>query len=114
MKMRCWLWYELWIKLKPKLNVTRVEDELEKLEQTAEKAEAEYEKEIKLREQLEKQNAALLNERNELLSAVESCKGGMTDFFDKQAKLQAQKAELEAQLNVSFPCINRVFFIIQQ
>ncbi|XP_063590057.1 myosin heavy chain, muscle-like [Penaeus indicus] len=99
MKMRCWLWYELWIKLKPKLNVTRVEDELEKLEQTAEKAEAEYEKEVKLREQLEKQNAALLNERNELLSAVESCKGGMTDFLDKQAKLQAQKAELEGQLN---------------
>ncbi|XP_063611343.1 myosin heavy chain, muscle-like [Penaeus indicus] len=98
-KMRSWLWYEMWTKLKPKLNVTRIEDELARLEETAEKAEAEFAKETKLREELEIKNAALLQERNDLLSAVESSKGGMSDYLDKQAKLQAQKSELEAQLN---------------
>lgn len=99
--MRSWLWYELWIKLKPRLKATRAEEELEKLEALAVKAEQDYEKEIKAREELEAKNAALLMEKNELLSAVESSKGGMSEFHEKQAKLQAQKAELEAQLNVS-------------
>ncbi|XP_063607359.1 myosin heavy chain, muscle-like isoform X2 [Penaeus indicus] len=97
--MRSWLWYELWIKLKPRLKATRGEEELEKLEATAVKAEEQYQKEIKAREELETINATLLREKNELLMAVESTKDGMSDYLDKQAKLQGQKAELEAQLN---------------
>ena len=91
----------MWMALKPKLNVSRVEDELLRLESTAEKAEAEYEKEIVMRKELEVTHAALTKERDELSSMVDSTKGGMSDFLDKQAKLQAQKAELEGQLNVS-------------
>nr|XP_027218038.1 myosin heavy chain, muscle-like [Penaeus vannamei] len=97
--MRSWLWYELWIKLKPRLKATRGEEELEKLEATAVKAEEEFEKVLKVREELEAQNALLLAEKNELLAAVESSKGGMSEYLDKQAKLLAQKAELEGQLN---------------
>lgn len=103
--MRSWLWYELWIKLKPRLKATRGEEELEKLEATAVKAEEEYEKVVKVREELEAQNALLLQERNELLAAVDSTKGGMSEYLDKQAKLLAQKAELEGQLNVSITVI---------
>ncbi|XP_069988620.1 myosin heavy chain, muscle-like [Penaeus vannamei] len=97
--MRSWLWYDMWIKLKPKLNVTRAEDELIRLEELAEKAEADYEKEIVLRQELETKNASLLEERAELMNALDSSKGGMSEFMEKQAKLQAQKSELEAQLN---------------
>ncbi|XP_047497307.1 myosin heavy chain, muscle-like [Penaeus chinensis] len=97
--MRSWLWYELWIKLKPRLKATRAEEELENLEALAAKAEKDFEKEVKVREELEAKNAALLQEKNELLAAVDSSKGGMSEFHEKQAKLQAQKAELESQLN---------------
>ncbi|XP_047497306.1 myosin heavy chain, muscle-like [Penaeus chinensis] len=97
--MRAWLWYELWIKLKPRLCATRAEDEIAKLEEMAEKAEAEFEKEVKARAELEIKNAALLEERAELMNALDSSKGGMSEYLDKQAKLQAQKAELEGQLN---------------
>jgi len=109
--MRAWLWYELWIKLKPRLCATRTEDELAKLEETAVNAEAQYEKEVKAREELEITNAALLEERAELMLALDSSKGGMSEYLDKQAKLLAQKAELEGQLNVSY-FIQNVFSIV--
>lgn len=102
MKMRSWLWYSLWITLKPRLTVTRVEDELIALEEKAEKAEKEYEKEVKVRKELEATNALLQEERNNLLLALDSAKGGMSDFIDKQNKIQSQKTDLENQLTVSY------------
>jgi len=97
--MRSWPWYNMWLALKPKLNCTRGEEELERLEGVAAKAEEDFEKEIKLREEFEAKNALLLDQKAELMAALESSKGGMGDYIEKQAKLQAQKAELEAQLN---------------
>jgi len=96
--MRAWLWYELWIKLKPRLCATRQEDELKALEDSAVKAEEGYAEIILLRKDLEDKNAALLAEKNEILAAVESTKGGMGEYLDKQEKLLAQKAEIAAQL----------------
>ncbi|XP_050734448.1 myosin heavy chain, muscle-like isoform X2 [Eriocheir sinensis] len=99
MKLRNWAWYRMWQKVKPLLNVTRVEDEIRALEEKATKALEELEKETKLRKQFESANVTLLEEKNNLLVALESSKGNMSDFLDKQSKLQNQKAELEAQLN---------------
>lgn len=101
MKMRSWGWYALWITLKPRLTVTRIEDELLALEEKAEHAEKEYAKEVKVREQLQATNALLQEERNNLLLALDSAKGGVSDFMDKQNKLQGQKTDLENQLAVS-------------
>lgn len=101
MKMRSWPWYALWITLKPRLTVTRIEDELLALEEKAEHAEKEYAKEVKVREELQATNALLQEARNNLLLALDSAKGGMSEFMDKQNKLQGQKADLESQLNVS-------------
>lgn len=106
MKMRTWPWYRLWQRVKPLLNVTRIEDEMKALEEKADKALADLEKETKMRKELEAACAALQEEKNNLLTNLESSKGNMSDFLAKQAKLQSQKAELEAQLNVSIPCID--------
>ncbi|XP_071547355.1 myosin heavy chain, muscle-like isoform X41 [Panulirus ornatus] len=99
MQLRTWPWYRLWQKVKPLLNVTRVEDEIRALEERAAKAEENYDREAKLRKELEAANVALLEEKNNLLVALESTKGSVSEFLDKQAKLQSQKADLEAQLN---------------
>lgn len=101
MKLRNWAWYRLWQKVKPLLNVTRIEDEIRALEEKAAKAEENYEREAKLRKELEAANLALLEEKNNLMVALESTKGNVSEYLDKQAKLQSQKADLEAQLNVS-------------
>lgn len=101
LKMRTWKWFNLWQRVKPLLNVTRIEDEIKALEEKAAKALEELEKETKLRKQLEADKAALQEEKNNLLTTLESTKGNVSDFLDKQAKLQSQKADLEAQVNVS-------------
>lgn len=103
--MRTWKWYGMWIVLKPTLHVVSIEDELRALEEKAEKAEKEYAKMIKKHEELQKMNDNLASEKNELVSAMSSAKGGAQDFIDKINKLQAQKNELEAQLNVSIKAI---------
>ncbi|XP_069185675.1 myosin heavy chain, muscle isoform X29 [Procambarus clarkii] len=99
MLLRNWSWYRLWQKVKPLLNVTRIEDEIRALEEKAAKAEANFEREAKLRKELEAANLALLEEKNNLMVALESTKGNVSEYLDKQAKLQSQKADLEAQLN---------------
>ena len=101
MKLRTWAWYRLWQKVKPLLNVTRIEDEIRALEEKAARAEENYEREAKLRKELETANLSLLEEKNNLLVALESTKGNVSEYLDKQAKLQSQKSDLEAQLNVS-------------
>ncbi|XP_071512372.1 myosin heavy chain, muscle-like [Panulirus ornatus] len=98
LKLRTWAWFNLWQKVRPLLNVTRIEDEMKALEEKAAKAQADYEKELKLRQEFEAANVVLLEEKNNLLLALESSKGNMSDFLNKQAKIQSQKADLEAQL----------------
>ena len=70
------------------------------LEAKAEKALSAIEKEEKLKKQLDDQNAKLTRERDELLSALDEEKGSISDYHAKQQKLQAQKKQLEKQLQV--------------
>ncbi|CAL4070936.1 unnamed protein product [Meganyctiphanes norvegica] len=98
MTIRTWLWYGLWQQLKPTLNVGREAQLLVELEEAAEKAETNVvianEKNIKFTSK----NEVLLTEKNALLDALESSKGGVSDFMDKEAKLMGQKQEVEQQL----------------
>jgi len=99
LKLRTWPWFRLWQKVKPLLNVTRVEDEMRALEEKAEKALAELEAEKKKNQKLEGENANLSEERNNLKVTLEGSQGSAADFLEKQQKLQQQKADLESQVN---------------
>ncbi|CAL1689368.1 unnamed protein product [Lasius platythorax] len=98
LQLRTWPWYKLWQKIKPLLNVTRVEDEMAALEEKARKAQEAFEKEEKLRKELEDLNSKLLTEKTNLLRQLEGEKGSLSDFQEKSLKLSAQKADLESQL----------------
>ena len=101
LQLRTWAWYRLWQKVKPLLNVTRVEDEIKALEDKAAAAQASFEKEEKMRKELEVNLAKMEKEKNDLMARLQAESGSVADFQEKQAKLQSQKADLEAQLNVS-------------
>lgn len=101
LQLRTWAWYRLWQKVKPLLNVTRVEDTIAALEDKAAKAQEAFEKEEKLRKELEANLAKLNVEKAELLARLQAESGTVTEFMDKQNKLMSQKADVEAQLNVS-------------
>ncbi|XP_064079374.1 myosin heavy chain, muscle-like [Macrobrachium nipponense] len=96
--MKSWPWYGFWNALKPRLNVSRIQDQLDGLEKKATEAEAALEKALVKRKELEEAHAIIQEERNALFETVESSKGGVSEMFEKQAKVQALKAEVEAQL----------------
>ncbi|CAG4991721.1 unnamed protein product [Colias eurytheme] len=98
LQLRTWPWWKLWQKVKPLLNVTRIEDEMAKLEEKAQKAQEAFEKEEKLRKEVEALNAKLLEEKQALLANLEGEKGSLSEIQDRANKLQAQKADLENQL----------------
>ncbi|KAK3930628.1 Myosin heavy chain, muscle, partial [Frankliniella fusca] len=98
LQLRTWPWYKLWQKVKPLLNVTRIEDEIAALQDKAAKAQENFEKEEKLRKELESLNAKLTAEKNALLKSLEGEKGSLSEYQEKAAKLQAQKTDLESQL----------------
>ena len=64
MSMRNWSWNRLWQKVRPLLNVTRIEDEMRALEKRAMEALDELDKEKKRRVELEMTNTALLHENS--------------------------------------------------
>ncbi|XP_067213262.1 myosin heavy chain, muscle isoform X14 [Linepithema humile] len=98
LQLRTWPWWKLWQKIKPLLNVTRIEDEIAALEEKARKAQEAFEREEKLRKELEELNTKLLSEKTNLLRQLEGEKGSLSDYQEKSLKLSAQKADLESQL----------------
>lgn len=80
---------------------------LQALEEKAKKAQEAFEREEKLRKELEELNAKLLTEKTNLLRQLEGEKGSLSDYQEKSLKLAAQKADLESQLQV------RILFLLQ-
>ncbi|CAG9830699.1 unnamed protein product [Diabrotica balteata] len=99
LKLRTWPWYKLWQKVRPLLNVTRIEDEIAKLEEKAQKAQEAFEREEKAKKELEALYAKLLAEKTELLANLEGEKGSLSETQERANKLQAQKNDLESQLS---------------
>ena len=58
--LKNWLWWRLYVKVKPLLNIARAEDEMKVKEEELAKTKAELEKTEKLRKELEEQNVGLL------------------------------------------------------
>lgn len=75
--------------------------ELQRLEEKAKKAEELHAAEVKVRKELEALNAKLLAEKTALLDSLSGEKGQLQDFQERNAKLTAQKNDLENQLRVS-------------
>ncbi|CAG9798367.1 unnamed protein product [Chironomus riparius] len=98
LKLRTWPWWKLWQKVKPLLNASRVEDQIAKLEEKAQKAQEAFEKEEKARKELEALNSKLLAEKTALLDSLSGEKGALQDYQEKCAKLTAQKNDLDNQL----------------
>lgn len=92
-------------------NITAIENQtttnnnndqnLQELQERARIAQENFEREEKLRKELEVINAKITSERNDLQRTLEGEKGSLTDLQDRAIKLAAQKMDLESQLLVS-------------
>ncbi|XP_054160100.1 myosin heavy chain, muscle-like isoform X3 [Oppia nitens] len=97
--LRNWLWWKLYSKVKPLLNVARVEDELKALEEKLKKEHEAFEREEKLRKELEVKNVQLLQEKNDLFLQLDSERSSSGDVEERLLKAISQKADLESQLS---------------
>lgn len=88
------------------------ESQLQALEEKARKAQEAFEKEEKLRKELEEQNTKLVSERNALQRQLDGEKGSLSEYMEKSLKLAAQKADIESQLQVSFHSSIIILYII--
>lgn len=70
-------------------------------EEKARKYEEAFNREEKMRIELEELNTKLLSEKTELLKHLDGEKGALSEYQEKALKLGAQKADLESQLSVS-------------
>lgn len=73
----------------------------QRLEEEVDKVTAAFEREEKLRKELEALNTKLLAEKTQLLQSLEGEKGSSSSIQERAAKLAAQKSDLESQLSVS-------------
>ena len=83
------------------------------MEEKARKYQEAFEREEKMRIELEELNTKLLEEKTNLLKGLDSEKGMLSEYQEKALKLGAQKADLESQLAVSsINLLFNVFFFL--
>lgn len=78
-----------------------LETRKQRLEEEVEKVTVAFEREEKLRKELEVLNSKLLSEKTQLLQSLEGEKGSVSSIQERAAKLAAQKSDLDSQLAVS-------------
>lgn len=73
---------------------------LQELQEKARAAQEAFEREEKMRKELEVLNSKLLSEKTDLLSQLAGEAGSLQEYQEKSIKLAAQKMDLESQLSV--------------
>lgn len=98
-KLRLWPWWSLWKVLKPTLKVVCIADEIKKFEDRLSKASDSVSTEETLKKNSESKGKKLEDEKNNVLKQLEELRAMGGDFGDKINRLNAQKNELDNQVN---------------
>jgi len=101
MSLRNWGWFIIIQKTKPLIGQINLEDELRMLEEKANDAYGAYQQQLATKDKLHAENEELKIEKEALVKQIESEQGNLTQYTDRQAKVTAQKASLEAQLTAA-------------
>merc|ERR550534_1461847 len=97
MSLRNWGWFIIIQKTKPLIGQINLEEELRMLEEKAENTWGEYKKQVDTKAKLEEENVSAKEEIKALMKQLESEQGNLSQYTEKQAKMSAQKAEMEIQ-----------------
>lgn len=98
---RDWPWFVIIQKTRPLIGVRNVEEELRVLEEQANEAYGNYQKQLDTKAELETLNADLEVELVGLRNRIKTEQGDLGLHQERMAKLSAQKADLEVQLEDS-------------
>merc|ERR1739844_506379 len=101
LQMRSWGWFVIIQKTRPMVGQPNPEEELRLLEEAANNTYGAYDEQLKTKARLEEENVAIEEEKKALMKLLEAEQGNMSQYHEKQAKMSAQKADLEVQLEQS-------------
>merc|ERR1712243_440853 len=96
--MRDWGWFVIIQKTRPLIGMPNPEEELRLLEEKAGATYGVYMEQLNTKEKLLQENIAIEGENKALIKQIDAEQGNMSQYHEKQAKISAQKADLEVQL----------------
>jgi chromosome segregation ATPase len=91
----------LWKVLKPTLKVVCIADEIKKFEERLAKASDAVAAEESVNKSIQTKGKKIEDEKNNLAKQLDELRSLGSDFGDKISRLQQNKQELDAQVNVS-------------
>merc|ERR1711902_297638 len=96
--MRDWGWFVIIQKTRPLIGMPNPEEELRLLEEQANNVWGVYKEKIDTKAKLLEENQAIEDEKKTLMKQIEAEQGNVSQYHEKQAKISAQKADLEIEL----------------
>jgi myosin heavy chain 6/7 len=94
-----WLWWQLWLALKPNLKCSKFAHYKAEYEQKIAHASANMEKVVVECNKVMSQHSQLLEEKNELMLALQSGGSAVQDIIEKTLRVESFKNELQNQLD---------------
>merc|ERR1712183_962339 len=101
MALREWGWFIIIQKTRPLIGLPNPEEELRLLEEKANATYGVYKEKLDTKEKLLAENQVIEEEKKALLKQIESEQGNVSQYHEKQAKISAQRADLEIELATS-------------
>merc|ERR1711962_624741 len=96
--LRDWGWFVIIQKTRPLIGMPNPEEELRLLEEKAGATYGVYMEQLNTKEKLLQENVTIEEENKALIKQIDAEQGNMSQYHEKQAKISAQKADLEVQL----------------
>merc|ERR1711988_1598709 len=96
--LRNWGWFIIIQKTRPLVGQANPEEELRILEEEAQATWGKYNEQLETKKSLEAENVQMEEDKKALVKQLEAEQGNMSEYTERQAKANAQKADLEVQL----------------
>ena len=96
--LREWGWFIIIQKTRPLIGLPNPEEELRLLEEKAKEKYGAYEEQLNTKQRLLEENKVITEEKRAIFKQIEAEQGDMSQHHERQAKVSAQKADLEIQL----------------
>merc|ERR1712055_398566 len=95
--MKSWIWFYLWMRVKPLINQPRIEDAIRELKERSEASVKACKDAEAKAEKLENEHDTLKKDIEKLKTDVEETGSNVAQYVEKQQKLMEHKQELEKQ-----------------
>ncbi|CAJ0577938.1 unnamed protein product, partial [Mesorhabditis spiculigera] len=96
--LRTWEWFKLYGKVKPMIYASKFDEQIEALEAQMKELQGSIDKESQARQGFETQNAAIIAEKEAMLTQLEQAKSDLSQNEQKLAQLESAQSDASRQL----------------